>query len=357
MKALTCEMCGSTNLVKHEGVFVCQSCGTKYSVEEAKRMMVEGTVDVKGTVKVDTSDELKNLYEIARRAKDSDNSENAAKYYDMILIKDPSSWEANFYVVYYKAMSCTIGQIESAGYSVINCLPSVVDLVQTNVPEEEQELVYTEMMLRCSLIGHMLGGAAERTYNDIDYSIRYEYMQEFSNRIVAATFIPYTLADILEERYNGKFGKLSAQGWKDAINIQANYVKHVYTDKSGIQKIINEYGEKIRKYDASYITPSYVDTTSSQNGNKSSGCYVATAVYGTYDCPEVWTLRRFRDYTLDETLAGRAFIKTYYAISPTLVKLFGNTNWFKSLWKPVLDKMVLRLQYKGFDSTPYKDKY
>ena len=74
MKALTCEMCGSTNLIKEGGVFVCQSCGTKYSVEEAKKMMVEGTVDVKGTVKVDTSDELKNLYEIARRAKDSDNN-------------------------------------------------------------------------------------------------------------------------------------------------------------------------------------------------------------------------------------------------------------------------------------------
>ena len=53
MKALQCEMCGSQDLVKDGGVFVCQSCGTKYTVEEAKKMMVEGTVDVKGTVKVD----------------------------------------------------------------------------------------------------------------------------------------------------------------------------------------------------------------------------------------------------------------------------------------------------------------
>ena len=44
MKQLTCEMCGSTDLMKQDGVFVCQSCGTKYSVEEAKKMMVEGTV-------------------------------------------------------------------------------------------------------------------------------------------------------------------------------------------------------------------------------------------------------------------------------------------------------------------------
>ena len=36
MKQLTCEMCGSTDLMKQDGVFVCQSCGMKYSVEEAK---------------------------------------------------------------------------------------------------------------------------------------------------------------------------------------------------------------------------------------------------------------------------------------------------------------------------------
>ena len=92
MKALTCEMCGSTNLIKEGGVFVCQSCGTKYSVDEARKMMVEGTVDVKGTVKVDTSDELKNLYEVARRNKDNNNYENAMKYYDMILVKDPKTF-------------------------------------------------------------------------------------------------------------------------------------------------------------------------------------------------------------------------------------------------------------------------
>lgn len=70
MNQLKCEMCGSTDLVKQDGVYVCQNCGTKYSVEEAKKMMIEGTVDVSGsTVKVDQTNELKNLYELARRAK------------------------------------------------------------------------------------------------------------------------------------------------------------------------------------------------------------------------------------------------------------------------------------------------
>ena len=61
LRALTCEMCGSTELIKQNGVFVCQACGTKYSLEEAKKMMVEGTVNVSGTVKIDMSDKLKRL--------------------------------------------------------------------------------------------------------------------------------------------------------------------------------------------------------------------------------------------------------------------------------------------------------
>ncbi len=88
----------------------------------------------------------------------------------------------------------------------------------------------------------------------------------------------------------------------------------------------------------------------------SGGCYVATAVYGSYDCPQGWTLRRFRDYTLAETWYGRAFIRTYYAISPTLVKWFGHTEWFKNMWKGKLDRIVADLNAEGVEDTPYEDR-
>ena len=86
------------------------------------------------------------------------------------------------------------------------------------------------------------------------------------------------------------------------------------------------------------------------------GCYVATCVYGSYDCPEVWTLRRYRDNTLRATWYGRLFIRVYYAVSPKLVKWFGKTKWFKKLWKGKLDRMVANLQAKGVESTPYQDQ-
>ena len=67
MKRMVCEMCGGTDLMKDQGVFVCQSCGCKYSVEEAKKMMIEGVVQVEGTVQVDESNRVKNLVENADR--------------------------------------------------------------------------------------------------------------------------------------------------------------------------------------------------------------------------------------------------------------------------------------------------
>ena len=90
---------------------------------------------------------------------------------------------------------------------------------------------------------------------------------------------------------------------------------------------------------------------------KKKGCYVATAVYDSYNCPEVWALRRFRDYTLDETWYGRAFIKMYYAISPSMVHLCGDTKIFKSLWRKPLDRLVEKLIASGVQDTPYIDKY
>ena len=92
-----------------------------------------------------------------------------------------------------------------------------------------------------------------------------------------------------------------------------------------------------------FICGAAIDSNAKQNGYN-SGCYVATCVYGSYDCPQVWTLRRYRDNILAETWYGKVFIRIYYAISPTLVKWFGNTNWFKKMWIGTLNKMVKKLQ-------------
>ena len=49
-----------------EGIFVCQSCGCKYTVEEAKKLMIDGGVEVTGTVKVDNTDQIDNYVEMSK---------------------------------------------------------------------------------------------------------------------------------------------------------------------------------------------------------------------------------------------------------------------------------------------------
>ena len=118
--------------------------------------------------------------------------------------------------------------------------------------------------------------------------------------------------------------------------------KQAFLNCKGIQNITSD-------------NPNLPTNNISKNYQYQEGCYIATAVYGSYNCPQVWTLRRYRDNTLAKTWYGRVFIRTYYSISPTLVKWFGKTNWFKGIWKPKLDRLVHHLNNKGVSYEQYND--
>jgi hypothetical protein len=76
-------------------------------------------------------------------------------------------------------------------------------------------------------------------------------------------------------------------------------------------------------------------------GKEKSGCFIATAVYGGENTPEVEALRRFRDDFLARTYAGRAFIAIYYSVSPPIARLIKTSELSKKLVKAILSKPVL----------------
>lgn len=167
-----------------------------------------------------------------------------------------------------------------------------------------------------------------------------EAMERFGRLLFFCTDMEITDANIVRGRTMLK--KAAEAGNKKAI------------------RLLEEIAEKERTYGT--INASVWKDAEKSNGDSSSGggngggCYIATAVYGSYDCPQVWTLRRFRDNTLAENWYGRAFIRAYYAISPIFVKWFGKTKWFKNLWKSTLDRMVEKLNESGVEDTPYDDR-
>ena len=106
-------------------------------------------------------------------------------------------------------------------------------------------------------------------------------------------------------------------------------------------------------YDEGYETARRNSRRSSTSGSSSDGCYIATAVYGSYDCPEVWMLRRFRDEVLRAIVLGRLFIRGYYAVSPGLARHLGSKQLFQKPVKMALDSFVSHLKKAGFRDTPY----
>lgn len=303
MNKIACEMCGSIDLVKQDGVFVCQYCGMKYSVEDAKRMMVEGTVEVQGTVKVDNTAFVEKYLANARRAYDKEDWEEVEKYYNMVEQNAPNNMEAVFFSAFGKAM-----------------------LALTDCDYYKRQQKFTVLNKSISVI------------NDY-YEVTNEDKQAVLTKISDAIIKMYSVTYVYNT--NANLGSVGSMQWQKNM---LNNTKNAF---------VTELRQIAEKHNDAYIQELINKMSALQT---KSGCYVATAVYGSYDCPQVWTLRRFRDDSLAKTWYGRVFIHTYYAISPTLVKWFGHTEWFKNLWKGKLDKLIGKLQADGFASTPYEDK-
>lgn len=339
MKPLKCEMCGSPNIIKQDGIFICQNCNTKYSVEEAKKMMIDGTV----TVQVDSSEELKNLYQLARRAKDSAN-EDAKKYYDMILLKEPNSWEAIFYSKYTKSFNVLNGNVESVLFDISSSIEIVLNLIKV-LTEEEKKDALNKLILDIGKLGILIFESANR---EMEETKNPEVFSMFFQNCVAAIALLEGFANMLEISFPGEeyIYTICTDFWERVINYRAKLSPYL-DDKKLNQEFINKLAEKIKKCKADYQCPETI---------KKGPCYVATAIYGSYDCPEVWVLRRFRDNVLNTSWYGKWFICFYYAIAPYLVRIFGESYQFNKFIKKRLDVFVSKLKIKGFDDTPYQDK-
>ena len=74
------------------------------------------------------------------------------------------------------------------------------------------------------------------------------------------------------------------------------------------------------------------------------GCFIATAIYGSINHPNVLALRRFRDLHLETNLIGRAFCALYYQFSPRLAQGFFSHDRARKVMRFLLDEICKTLQ-------------
>lgn len=362
MKAIICEMCRSNNLVKEGGYYICQNCGTKYTSEEAQKLLVE----VEGTVKVDRTSELTNLYQLARRARQTKNANDGYTYYSQIYSIDPHSWEAFFYSVFFQSSLTYQQDLNSATQPLINSIVPALKMIKASTTDANALTAIINQMStdlfglanNCSsVLFEQINVGRRNLKDDPNPGRALEVWSKTCDQLLVKSenvySILYVYGDGIISVLGDGYKQFAVEAWKSNVNAHIESVSHLLKNDQQVNKVL-AYCDKIRKYEPSFTTPK--QALISAKNNKGGGCYVATAVYGSYDCPQVWTLRRYRDYTLAETWYGRLFIRTYYAISPTIVKWFGDTEWFKKMWRGKLDSMVSKLNSRGVEDTPYNDR-
>ena len=131
MIAAKCPQCGAEIQLDDSREFgYCSYCGTKVMQEKI-------VVEHRGSVVIDNKEKLDNIYKLARRARENDDSENAAKYYSMILLENPDDWEANYYASYYEALTMKLIQFEAAVDKIHAAAFRALDFVKNQLSGDE----------------------------------------------------------------------------------------------------------------------------------------------------------------------------------------------------------------------------
>lgn len=216
MKQLTCEMCGSTDLIKQDGVFVCQTCGCKYSIEEARKMMVEGTVEVTGTVKVDNTAAIENYLKMARNALEASNHEEAENYANKIIELDPQNspaWEIKGEAAGWqsKANNNRMGEAVTAWLNAVNfAAEDDLDDLRERIANGYTNLFMAMLQLRTGNFGRVQSAEnLKSTMNDLKNGI------DMMNTLMAKGGISFNRGPIYTQIAR-KLNDGACDGYKDA---------------------------------------------------------------------------------------------------------------------------------------------
>lgn len=198
MKKIFCELCDGTEFTKENGMFICQGCGTKYTIEEAKAMMkeVEGegpSPAAGGSSSNANQQQIDNLLILASNAYDASNNQETEGYCNKIIELDVTCYKA--WLLKGKAICwmSTFGKprvVEGA-----NAMRKAVDFA----PEEEKKSVAVEALITIKNTCNALCMLAKDNFADSptdNYRLKFG---EFTRTCANATDIFENISDEIKD--------------------------------------------------------------------------------------------------------------------------------------------------------------
>ena len=174
MKKIVCDLCEGTEFTKEGGFFICQGCGTKYSLEEAKSMMkeVEGAAPVSTGTPVTSvpmgnpnQQQIDNILVLATTAYEAQNYAEAENYCNQAVVLDAmcyKAWNLKGKAVGWQSKIDNL-RIEEAAHSFCKAIDFA--------PEEEKEELKNQAVEELKKLGLALislrknrfGGSPDKT--------------------------------------------------------------------------------------------------------------------------------------------------------------------------------------------------
>lgn len=325
----------------------CSYCGNKIKIADILN-------------KIDNLQIVANYLEIAKEAYNSQNGQEAYNYATKVLEHLNSSSEAWLIKMKSIPLFSTIGEPRIT--EIINCGKKSIEYASTENKKEISIEIY-RFFLELSL--QNLNCCATMIVSWIDIINLYnsclyqsvEYAQGEASRNDSGIINLYD--NLSREAVNLRLQvpidiiKSDQTLQEITFNIANKYIEYI----NGLGRRLAIYGSKLtdeaiterkslfNKIQEGISTDAVnaLDTSkinNNYNNKPNGGCYIATAVYGSYEAPEVLILRRFRDETLAISNLGRLFIRTYYKFSPPIALKLEKTKWLNNIIKKILNCII-----------------
>lgn len=333
-----CTNCGGQiQLDNEKSEGFCLYCGTKVILK-----------DVITNINISNMPNVANYIKIAYNAYVDRNYAESERYYNKVLEVDAENWKA----IFYKGMSIgwqsTLANVRLRD-AISGALRAVIIAAQ-----KEKKTVVDEFRLECAReiqnLATVFGNNADDHYN------KYEKTKDSTNEYWSNLDVSMEALDVAL-RFTSELDDASVREAKKAIleNIielikfksvprqifvgrnndlskRYNWIGINDEARAVLLKNLDDYSQKLQNLDPDFKKP--------EIPQKAPGCYIATAVYGSYDAYEVVVLRRFRDEFLMQSLLGRFFIKAYYKYGPIFAIAVKKTPSVSRNIRKLLDRFV-----------------
>ena len=242
MKKIICELCKGTEFTKDGGMFVCNTCGTKYTAEEAKGMMkeVEGenAVPVEGApAEKSNQQQLENILFLANSACEAKNYAETEKFCNQAIVLDSKCWKA--WLLKGKAVGWQSEidnlRIEEAAVSFDNAI--------NYSPKEEKKIVRKGAVAEIKLLGIALASLHMNRFSKIPSSEELDRFSSDQKAIKKALAKMGCFSDMIDHNYDKTIASLiGATGAAAIDNIRAAWSGIEYPNNKDFFAYVDHMG-------------------------------------------------------------------------------------------------------------------